>query len=251
MVFNNPVTDTLAWDGPESLEALREGFATRAESNARGETFAFTVVETESGQPVGSCSIRPNRERYRADIGLWIGAPFHGRGYGTQTVRELVHYGFSRLGLEKIEGFVFAGNYASRRIFEKNGFLLEGTIRKAVRKRGEMKDEWQFGITREDWLASLITHICPQAEWEAALVAGEYRSGSLAEAGFIHASRPDQVDNTGARYFKGLPDLLLLWIDPNAVRSEIRWEPADGDVFPHIYGPLNLEAVIQVEPFSA
>jgi hypothetical protein len=60
---------------------------------------------------------------------------------------------FWRLTLEKIEATVFVGHWASRRIFEKNHFILEGTIRKAVQKRGEARDEWLFGITREDYLS--------------------------------------------------------------------------------------------------
>jgi RimJ/RimL family protein N-acetyltransferase len=50
--------------------------------------------------------------------------------------------------LQKIEATVFAGNMASRRIFEKNGFSLEGTIRKAALKRGQLIDEWLLGIVR-------------------------------------------------------------------------------------------------------
>lgn len=251
MIYQQPVTDTLLWDGPQSLESLRSALTERANSNARGETHNFTVIETTSGTPVGSCSIRPNLERYRGDIGLWIGQAHHGRGYGTRTVRQLVNYGFTRIGLEKIEASVFTGNLPSRRIFEKNGFTLEGTIRKAVRKRGQLIDEWLFGLIRDEWLTSLVMHICHQEEWESALAAGEYRADSLQEAGFIHASRPEQLQIVGARYFKNTPGLSLLWIDPQALEADLRWEASDGDIYPHIYGPLNLAAVIHVQAFEA
>ena len=52
--------------------------------------------------------------------------------------------------LKKLEATVFVGNHASRRAFEKNGFTLEGTIRRAVRKRGVLVDEWLFGIVGEE-----------------------------------------------------------------------------------------------------
>ena len=65
-------------------------------------------------------------------------------------MRLLARYAFDELGLAKLEATVFVGNVASRRIFEKNGFLLEGTIRRAVRKRGRFVDEWLFGKLAEE-----------------------------------------------------------------------------------------------------
>jgi RimJ/RimL family protein N-acetyltransferase len=47
---------------------------------------------------------------------------------------------------------VFTGNYPSRRAFEKNGFRLEGTVRRAVQKRGQLLDEWLLGLLPEEWL---------------------------------------------------------------------------------------------------
>jgi RimJ/RimL family protein N-acetyltransferase len=153
LIYNTGVTDTLVWDGPASLEQYRLALGEREVEVARGERHIFTILSENGGQPVGNCSIRPDIENLRADIGLWIGKPYQGQGVGTRAVSWLVQYGFGRLGLEKIEASVFVGNQASRRIFEKNGFLLEGTIRKAVQKRSKAVDEWLFGITREDYQA--------------------------------------------------------------------------------------------------
>ncbi len=153
LIYYSPVTDTLAWDGPESLESFRAGLAERSEQVRLGEKHLFTIVETHSGLPIGSADIRPDEVGFRADVGLWIGHSFQSQGYGSAVIRSLLAYGFDQLGLEKIEGYVFCGNLASRRIFEKNGFLLEGTIRKALLKRGQFVDEWLFGLTREDYLS--------------------------------------------------------------------------------------------------
>ena len=92
----------------------------------------------------------------------------------------------------------------------------------------------------------MIVHICPQEAWQAAQDNGEYRAASLASEGFIHASRPEQVLQVANRFYRGTPDLVLLWIDPQRVHAQIRWESVDGDLFPHIYGPLNMEAVTAV-----
>jgi uncharacterized protein (DUF952 family) len=93
-----------------------------------------------------------------------------------------------------------------------------------------------------------IVHICERQEWEAALKSavqaeGEYRAVSLEEQGFIHASRPEQALETANRYYRGRGDLVLLWIDVERLLPELRWEGATGEIFPHIYGPLNLGAV--------
>ena len=95
----------------------------------------------------------------------------------------------------------------------------------------------------------MIVHICERVAWEQAQRSGEYRPASLAAEGFIHASEPPQVLEVANRYYAGKQDLLLLWIDPQRVDPEIRYEPVDGDLFPHIYGALNLEAVVEAYPF--
>jgi len=89
----------------------------------------------------------------------------------------------------------------------------------------------------------MIAHICERGAWEAAQSSGEYRPASLDSEGFIHCSRPEQVLDVVNRFYKDVPDLLLLWIDPDKVRAEIRWEVARGETFPHIYGPLDILAV--------
>lgn len=265
LVYHTEVTDTIQWDGPDSLEEYRQGMEKRVHRVQSGESHSWVIEElsaTGSGVPIGMSDIRPYEEQFRADIGLFVGKPYQGRGYGSVTIRCLVEYGFTHLGLEKIEAFVFVGNLASRRIFEKNGFLLEGTIRRATYKRGRYLDDWLLGITRQDYQAATpwIVHLCRQTEWRAALSLGEYRAASLSSEGFIHASRPEQVAAVASAFYRGLPDLVLLWIDPARLRAEVRWEPGippqPGDapvneqVFPHLYGSLNLDAVLTVTGFA-
>ena len=89
----------------------------------------------------------------------------------------------------------------------------------------------------------MIVHICERGAWEAAQSSGKYRPASLDIEGFIHCSRPEQVLDVVNQFYREVPDLLLLWIDPDKVRAEIRWEVARGETFPHIYGPLDIQAV--------
>lgn len=89
-----------------------------------------------------------------------------------------------------------------------------------------------------------IVHICPRKDWILAQETGDYRPSSLATEGFIHCSRPEQVLMVVNHFYQDVPDLVLLWIDPQQVVAEIRWEAADDEHFPHIYGPLEINAVV-------
>lgn len=99
---------------------------------------------------------------------------------------------------------------------------------------------------------STIYHIAKLEDWERAKRAGSYETPSLATEGFIHCSRSEQVVRTANRFFSGQTGLLLLEIDPGLVTAEIRDENSEGgtEVFPHIYGALNLKAVVRQLPFE-
>ncbi len=92
-----------------------------------------------------------------------------------------------------------------------------------------------------------LVHVCPRLDWLAAQASGSYRAVSLEREGFIHCSRPEQVSGVLQRFFAGQSDLVLLWIDAQRLQAELRWEAADGELFPHLYGELNLDAVSRVE----
>ena len=151
MIHNSSITDTIQWDGPESYEELRGGLRERERLMKDGKIHMFTIVDPESGKLAGSIDIRPDAEKFCADVGLWIGESFQGKGLGTKAVKEITAYGFKALELSKVESYIFTGNVASRRIFEKCGYSLEGTIRWKVKKRGKLIDEWILGILSEEY----------------------------------------------------------------------------------------------------
>lgn len=104
---------------------------------------------------------------------------------------------------------------------------------------------------------SRIYHIARRADWEQARAAGEYTRSSvdttLAQEGFIHASQASQVARTANKFYRDVPgDLVVLVIDAGRVHAEIRYEDVPGAElpFPHIYGPLNPDAVTEVRPIA-
>ena len=101
-----------------------------------------------------------------------------------------------------------------------------------------------------------IFHIATDADWRRTLETGTYttstRGVSLAEEGFIHASRREQVQGVFDRYYRTLgEDLVLLTVDPARLTdSEVRVEAVGDDTYPHVYGPINRSAVVDVTPLS-
>jgi uncharacterized protein (DUF952 family) len=92
----------------------------------------------------------------------------------------------------------------------------------------------------------MLFHITTRSAWKLALEAGQYVPAAFASDGFIHLSGERQWFRTARRFYHGQPDLVLLVIDEKRVEAEVRREPADGEMFPHLYGPLNLDAVVSV-----
>jgi uncharacterized protein (DUF952 family) len=98
---------------------------------------------------------------------------------------------------------------------------------------------------------AIITHFTPRATWQRALEAGVYTVRSLESQGFIHCSTPEQVTQVANHIAREWDDVVLLWIDEEKVGPKIIYENLEGGetLFPHIYGPINLDAVINVTPF--
>ena len=101
-----------------------------------------------------------------------------------------------------------------------------------------------------------VYHIAQRTTWEQAQMVGEYRGDTLDTEGFIHCSTVQQVIPVANSYYAGQHGLVLLCIDESKLQVDLRYEapagPAEGseNLFPHIYGPLNLDAVTAVLDFE-
>jgi len=102
----------------------------------------------------------------------------------------------------------------------------------------------------------LILHITSRGEWEEALSRGTHSPSSLASEGFIHCSTITQALSSANKHFRGRKGLVLLSIEERLLTSPLKYElpPSAADdriesLFPHIHGPLNVEAVTKVVDF--
>jgi uncharacterized protein (DUF952 family) len=98
--------------------------------------------------------------------------------------------------------------------------------------------------------SQLIYHMCRQAEWAAAETTGTYRGSSQDAAdGFIHFSTAEQIRESARKHRAGQGDLVLVTVDAERLGAALKWDQSrGGTLFPHLYGPLPLEAVVRVDP---
>jgi uncharacterized protein (DUF952 family) len=95
-----------------------------------------------------------------------------------------------------------------------------------------------------------IYHLVLRSAWDKTS-GGTYTADSLTSEGFIHCSNADQVASSANRFFTGLSDVLVLEIDVSRLTSPLRDEPGGaGELYPHIYGPINRAAVVSVHPLE-
>jgi uncharacterized protein (DUF952 family) len=97
----------------------------------------------------------------------------------------------------------------------------------------------------------MIYHMTLASAWQAVAGAAIYVADSLATEGFIHCTgEPALLVAVANRFYRTIEgDFVILCIEPTQLQAELRWEAADGHLFPHLYGGLNCDAVCVVVPF--
>ncbi len=98
----------------------------------------------------------------------------------------------------------------------------------------------------------MIYHITTKKQWEKALSVGFFEEPSLETEGFIHMSTMEQIAGVLDRYYKNIPELLMLHVDETKLIAELKYElsPSVNQYFPHIYGTINLDAVVKMEEIN-
>lgn len=106
---------------------------------------------------------------------------------------------------------------------------------------------------------TLILHLASNVAWLAAVKGGIYHAESLSTEGFIHCSTLSQIVSVANTFYHGQHGLVLLALDPEKLDADLKWEPPaepeptharEGELFPHVYGPINLDAVTNIIPFE-
>jgi RimJ/RimL family protein N-acetyltransferase len=147
-------TQTLALRGPISL-AMEEGWFERLLDVQGRDTWHFVICRADDGRPLGAIGLHDvDTINGSAMLGIFIGDPADtGKGYGSDALRAIVSFGFAELRLERIWLDVYAYNDAARRVYDRVGFVHEGTLRHALYRNGAFQDVHRMSILREEWAA--------------------------------------------------------------------------------------------------
>jgi ribosomal-protein-alanine N-acetyltransferase len=124
----------------------------RAEQRQRLAKEVCFALRNSAGKLIGAISadsFEPGSS-HKAEIGYWLAKPFWGCGIMTDAVRTYVDYAFHELGVVRLTAHTFEFNLASARVLEKNGFQLEGRLRKHLMKDGKLIDARFYGLLKED-----------------------------------------------------------------------------------------------------
>ena len=99
---------------------------------------------------------------------------------------------------------------------------------------------------------SPLFHFAEPRDWEAAQSRGAYAPASFDSEGFIHCATAAQIPGVVQRHLRGKGQRVRLELDPAALREQLKWEwsSASGDLYPHLFAPIPLDAVLSAEPFD-
>ena len=151
-LFSRPETNR--YSGHEELGSLEEAEELYDKYMRPGPPSRFRVaVELkETGEPVGTLGLYSYSERDgRAELGYDLLEEHWGRGIMTESVREVVRYGFEEIGLNRIEATIDPENTRSVRLVERLGFRREGFLRERFFYSGKRRDELVYGLLKSDW----------------------------------------------------------------------------------------------------
>ncbi|MFJ3722801.1 GNAT family N-acetyltransferase [Streptomyces sp. NPDC090045] len=123
---------------------------------------SFSVVELDGGALVGTVTLWGIDDHNRsAHIGLGLRPSSRGKGYGTDVVAVMCHYGFVVRGLHRLAIETLSDNAAMLRAAERNGFVREGVLRSSAWVMGEFLDDVLLGLLAQDWKPDTLTGGAP------------------------------------------------------------------------------------------
>lgn len=142
---------TLVIPHPYPEDGAAGWIGTHAEAHARGLAVQYAVTHGSTGDVLGTVSLGLDRAADLAELGYWIGQPFWGHGYCTEAARELLHFAFMDLGLNRVYARYLCRNPASGAVLRKLGMQHEGTLRQHVRKWDALEDIHVCGVLAAEW----------------------------------------------------------------------------------------------------
>jgi ribosomal-protein-alanine N-acetyltransferase len=113
--------------------------------------FSFAIADEK--ELIGGIGAVPYEDvhRYTAEVGFWLGEQHWNKGILSEALKCFCNYLFTEYNFNRLTANVFEGNPASRRVLEKTGFILEGTLKKSVFKQNKFLDQYLYGLLKENY----------------------------------------------------------------------------------------------------
>lgn len=135
------VTRYLLWNPHADAQYTRRYLEYLATRYRLGQFYDWALIDKESGRMIGTCGfVRFDAPHNSAEIGYVLNPDFHGKGLMTEAVRRVLRFGFSVLGLQRVEARYMAENAASRQLMERVGMSFEGIHRRMLLVKGQYRD---------------------------------------------------------------------------------------------------------------
>ena len=156
-VVRQPEIYATTYGIPRSYSKLRAKwwFKTIKQNRIYNFAYEYAVVLKETGNYIGNVGlINISTEHNKADISYFIDRDYMNKGYATEAAVEMLKFGFSILGYNKISGICMSKNPASRRVMEKLGMTYEGTLRSDLLKDGIYYDIDRLSILKDEYFTN-------------------------------------------------------------------------------------------------
>jgi RimJ/RimL family protein N-acetyltransferase len=124
------------WDGPKDEKELFNTYTKWEKEFGKTRDYRFAIERLTNPGIIGSIDLRFLEHERQANIAYWVGYQFWNNGYMTEALRLICGFGFYHLDIVRIYALIIKRNIGSRRVLDKNGFILYGTLRKHLLKRG-------------------------------------------------------------------------------------------------------------------
>lgn len=132
-------------------DGMAEGWInTHKENLIENKSITYAIIKKEDNELVGAIGLMMNNLHRKAELGYWIGVPYWGKGYCTESSKAIIELGFEELGLNKIYARALVSNIGSWSVMEKVGMIYEGILRQEVIKDGLPLDLKSYAILKED-----------------------------------------------------------------------------------------------------
>ena len=137
---------------PQSINDTQKKVEQEIESFSKEESVYWTIILKSTNEFIGGAGYwRLLKEHYRAEIGYQLLPDYWRKGYSFEALREIINFGFKKMGLHSIEGNVNPKNIASIKLLEKLGFVQEAYFRENFYFDGKFLDSAIFSLIESDW----------------------------------------------------------------------------------------------------